>query len=192
MELPRITIDRNVIFAAEKEEDCTEAARELFRLHNDQTIQICISSANLVENNKEGKDIVPEGEWLAYCERIGLIKPQMLDYPFCWEMGSWGHTSATEEGWALEEEIHAILSPQEPLDLCAELQDPKTQRKVRNAKGDVFALWSHIWYDNDYFVTIDGGFHRNLERINAMTSSKLARPVKMMRPDEMVFLLINL
>ena len=42
-----------------------------------------------------------------------------------------------------------------------ELDNPKAWRNWVNAKCDVLAMWSHIWYKGDIFVTTDNHFFKS-------------------------------
>jgi hypothetical protein len=65
----------------------------------------------------------------------------------------------------LERRIQEILFPTIPYDLERDpAENVKFLRKWRNAKCDVQAMWCHIHYGGDVFVTRDSNFLRSKKR----------------------------
>lgn len=80
-----------------------------------------------------------------------------------------------------EEEIHNILFPNTAFkraDYCeSDLNDPKYQKWL-NAKCDVQALWSHIHYGGDIFITSDTNYHKATKKtvLENMGAGIIANP----------------
>ena len=87
-------------------------------------------------------------------------------------MGIWDVTFWDYSLWAdqpmeeLARQIHDVLFPLIDFAYAIYLsKNPgmdsnEAYYKWRNAKSDVFTLWSHIYYGGDVFVTTDKNFHK--------------------------------
>jgi hypothetical protein len=94
----------------------------------------------------------------------------------------------------LERKIQGILFPTIELeydDFCKKCglkpDNRKAWRKWVNAKCDVLALWSHIWYSGDIFVTRDQNFHKETKKLQLIALGA----GKILRPAETIELLVN-
>jgi len=94
----------------------------------------------------------------------------------------------------LRKKIQGVLFPTIELeygDFCKtrglEPENRKAWQKWVNAKCDVLALWSRIWYNGDVFVTRDENFHKKTKKPQLI---KLGAK-KILRPTETVGLFVN-
>lgn len=173
--VPKLTVDRNVIFSVLNRETGHEFASRIFVAHTNRSVAVAVSAANRVENSKSGVPIQPLDALLEDCHAAGLIEPEILDYPLDWEMGLWEHSIISQEGYDLELAIHQVLFPHIPT-YRADDQSVSQKRKVTNAKSDVFAVWGHMFFKRDYFVTKDGRFLDRRERLEGLGAKGICTP----------------
>lgn len=165
----KITVDRNLIIAVQNNEPEKSVMMQIFKAHNAGRLSVGISASNRVENQLDGVEIQGLDSFLNDCKTVGLQNPEVLDYPLDWEMGLWEHGTISTDAYALELTIHEILHPTAPTFL-SDSQPDYVRRRVRNRKCDVFAMWSHIWFERDVFLTKDKRFIKRrvrLEKIGA-------------------------
>src|SRR5207302_1562995 len=75
--------------------------------------------------------------------------------------------AADDEMVELERKIQEVLFPTIDFDYETHNDDPndgKINVKRRNAKCDVLAMWCHITYDGDIFITSDRNFFRKTKK----------------------------
>jgi len=93
--------------------------------------------------------------------------------------------AAGPESISLLERIHGVLFPEEAFELQDVLAaagpnaNPEViERKWRNHALDVHALWCHIHYEGDVFVTSDGVFFRQSKRqpLASLGAARILRP----------------
>jgi len=171
---PTLTVDRNVIISVLNLETGYEFASRIFVAHT-KSVLIAASAANRVENSKSGEPIQPLDEFLEDCRKAGLIDPEILDYPLDWEMGLWEHGFISPEGFDLELAIHKALFPHVATDLSDD-QFAKKRKKVTNAKCDVFAMWGHIFFKRDYFITNDDRFSKRRKQLEGLGAKGIYTP----------------
>ncbi|MES3040916.1 MAG: hypothetical protein V4730_07175 [Pseudomonadota bacterium] len=176
-----LTIDRNVIISVINEESGFEFAKKLFNEHNNGNLSIAVSAANRVENNKKNEKIQSISVVIDMCRDAGLILSEndFLDYPLDWEMGLWEHGLIGKEEYELELKIHNLLFPS-VLTFRSEDQPIEKQKKITNAKCDVFALWGHIYHKRDYFVTNDRNFHKKKAKLERLGANRIIFPKQML------------
>lgn len=173
--IPKLTIDRNVIFSVSNCEPGYEFAARLFAAHKNKSIAIAVSAANRVENNKSRVPIQSLEKVLQDCRLAGLMEPEILDYPLDWEMGLWENGILSQAGFDLELALHQILFPNIPTYLTNN-QSSQLRRKVINAKCDVFALWGHIYFGRDYFITKDDNFLKKSGKLKDLGARHIYLP----------------
>ena len=171
----KITIDRNLIIAVQKHEQEMSAMIEIFNAHNAGLLSVGISASNRVENQLDGENIQPLESFLEECNAAGLRNPEVIDYPLDWEMGLWEHGIVSHEAYDLELKIHAILHPRVPTFL-SESHPENIRRKVKNRKCDVFAMWGHIWFGRDAFLTKDDRFIKRKSHLEKLGARGIPRP----------------
>jgi len=172
----KFTLDRNILIAAKKRESDVDFILKLFDLHSNGNISIAISLANCVENQKDRKNNQSIKDLENMCTEVGLYPvPEFLSYPLDWDMGSWESSIISQEGFDLELDIHKILFPNIVSYRSKEQLKP-LQRKVTNAKCDVFAIWGHIYFKRDCFVSNDRNFHKKSKQLVNIGAKLIATP----------------
>ena len=165
-------MDTNCIIALEKKEESAPYIRKLIQMHKNGKINLRIVAISASEKLPSGTYLLNFKEFLKRIKDVGLSEAKILE-PICyWDMTYWDHCVWGDEKLSeREEEIQKIIHPTYEMtyaDHCKkhgyQIDDPKKWQKWVNAKCDVLAMWSHIWYKGDIFVTIDGDFFKKTRK----------------------------
>ena len=163
----KITMDNNCLISLKKKDGEYAEIKTLIGMHPDQ-IKIYIPAIAASENQQGhmyNADFAQFQEFLVQigCERCELLNP--MAYCGIFYCGYAVISGAEME--SLERKIHYILFPNLPFDYseyCSRFGiDPNSEivnRKWRNAKCDVQAMWCHINYKNEIFVSQDNNYHK--------------------------------
>ena len=169
----KITLDNNCLISLKNKDGEHVEIKALVDLHPHQ-ITLYIPAIAASENQQGGvlhRNFAQFQEFLAEigCERCELLNPMLyLDISYL------DHAVLTDEEMvSLERKIHDVLFPNIPFpysEYCRRLglnsDDGVIDRKWRRAKCDVQAMWCHIYYNNDIFVTQDNNFHKATKKAN--------------------------
>ncbi len=167
-----VTFDTNCIIDIEKQGKPFPYLQTIVHLHNNQKIHlraVAISASERMPDRQYAQNFTEFQEKIA---AAGLEKAEILpsiayaDITFLDRC-----LLASDEMVKLEQKIHEILFPQIEFyygDFCTRRGiDPSVtpaHPKWRNAKCDVLALWSHITFNGDIFVTSDNNFFKQTKR----------------------------
>ena len=169
---PNVTFDTNCIIDIEQRGIPYPDLQKLVRLHNDQEINLRVVAISASERMPVGYYALNFAEFqkkiaAANLENVEILPAiGYLDITFLDRC-----LTASDEMVNLERRIHEILFQQIEFyynDFCKMRGiDPNitlTNPKWRNAKCDVLAMWSHITYDGDIFVTSDINFLKQTKK----------------------------
>lgn len=144
---------------------------------------VAISASERQVNNRRLENF---SEFQDRLNALGLGHLELLRPMLYFDVTFWDFSLWSDKGMqAMERSIHEILFPNIPFlwaDYCAAKGlDPTTvvlDRKWKNAKCDVQALWSHAWQKRDVFVTSDGNFlkQEKLQRLIALVGGRIETP----------------
>lgn len=173
----KITFDTNCLVDLELNEGAVSELRRLVASHDTGQIEISVpgigaserlTDKTFAENFAVFRQRIQE---LAKREFEILKPPAYLDLTYL-DWAIFGGDATIE----LERQIHEILFPEikfkwsdhaetHGLDpnQAADVQH-KEWIKWRNRKCDTLALWCHIYYDKDVFVTRDRNFHKTTKK----------------------------
>ena len=185
MRLMNVTFDQTCIIDIEKNNQYADPLRELIRMHERQEINlrvVAISASELKPDHTYSSNF---DEFKKRIALIGLEKAVILPALGRWDLTFWNH-SVYSGRWLkeLENEIHRILFPNETeySDFCKihhlkETNKDALKKWVRR-KCDVLALWSHIMYNGDIFVTRDKIYSRepNKQKLIRLGARKILEP----------------
>ncbi len=190
-----VTLDNNCIIDLEQNRQATPHLKRLIQMHIDGKINLRVAAISASERKPDDTYISHFDEFKERITAVGLGEVEILATPLYVGLGYVGYSLAGgRELEELERKIQGILFPTiefEYSDFCKKHGlDPdsgKAWRKWVNAKCDVLALWSHIWYDGDIFVTSDKDFHKETvkPRLIELGAGQI------LRPDESLELLVN-
>jgi len=171
-----VTFDHNLLIDLESKDEATsEALRHLVSLHDTAQINIRVAAIGASERLKD-KTYAPD--FAAFQGRVRrlsqrefeILKPLGYWDITYWDWWIWGGEGTPEN--ELEQKIHTALFPETEFkwqdfaqasgvdhDQAVQSQSREWQ-KWRNRKCDVLAMWCHIYYAGDAFITTDGHFHQ--------------------------------
>lgn len=163
----RITLDNNCLISLKnKDGECVEV-QALLELHPDQ-ITLYIPAIAASENQQGAVLRTNFAQFEEFLGEIGCEKCELLNPMFYLSISYLHHAILTDKQMeSLERKIHDILFPNIPFlyaEYCKRFGlDPNNgiiDRRWRRIKCDVQAMWCHIHYGNDIFVSQDKNFHK--------------------------------
>jgi hypothetical protein len=184
----RFTLDHNCLIAIEKQEQPTAAClRSLIARHDAGEAEIRLVATSASERQQGTIPCLRDfGDFRARVARLGLGHLELLTPILTLDVSFLGWSIlAADEDIALMEQLHRVLFPGQPFhfkDAVAAAgpgADPDiVERKWRNRLLDVQALWCHIHYGGDVFVTSDGRFRSQQKRepLAALGAANVLRP----------------
>lgn len=163
----KITFDNNCLISLKKKDGEYNEIKTLVGLHPNQ-ITLYIPAIAASENQLGHVLYTNFTHFKEFLAEIGCEKCELLNPMGYYDISYWDHAVfVSEKMRSLEHKIHNILFHEIPFpykEYCERLKiDPKVMgvdRKWRRAKCDVQAIWCHIHYNNDIFVTSDNNFHK--------------------------------
>ncbi len=167
---------------------------ELIQMHKKGKIKLRLGAISASEKLPKGNKFANFEEFEERINRVGLSKLELLKPIGYWDITFHDWCVYSGEKLAkLEKEIQEIIHPNYEVnfnDHCKkygyEQTDLKILAKWLNAKCDVLAMWCHIWYNGDIFVSSDGHFFgKKKDPLLKLGSGDI------LRPDESVTLLTN-
>ena len=181
----RVTLDRNGLLNLKNGTGEIEGLRRLRELHLKGSIKLCIPAIGASERQRDGTTLDNYSKFEAFLASLGLKDYEELMPMLYLDVCYWDHGLLTEPDMErLEREIQEILFPNVEFRYeayAAKLDQAVTTRlrqRWRNAKCDVLAIWSHIHYGADIFVTEDRNFHKVTKkpRIIALGAKQICIP----------------
>lgn len=168
----KFTIDTNCLIALEKGEAASKFIRDLAEAHAAGKAHVAVVAISASEKPKDGiqpKNFSMFQDRLATIglSHLEILRPMMYFDVTFFDWCLW----SDKKMQLLEKKIHDVLFSN--LDFvwadCEKKLAPSEDAndmfiKWRNAKCDVQAIWSHINYGRDIFVTSDGNFHAATKR----------------------------
>lgn len=158
------TFDTNCMYAieegrpeAKKLLHCVDAARL-------KKIDLALLAISASEKQKGGAYLTSFEAFKTRVANIGLSDFELLKPMGYYDVTYWDWAIyVDDETLNLEKEIHKILFPKQTFEFHCPIDDPLHDlqwRKWINRKCDTQALWCHIHYARDVFVTSDSNFFR--------------------------------
>jgi hypothetical protein len=187
----RLTFDTNCLVALDEDrEPEASCIRKLLDLHETGQVLVRMVASSASEKQRDKTYLHNFGAFQARLTKLGLAHIELLKPLASWGVAFWDWAVyAGGEASELEERIHQALFPSQPFSLreCLDRAVPHVDSSVieakwRNRKCDVLALWCHLHYGGDIFVTTDTNFMKKRERIEQLGA-------KVMAPCEAIALL---
>lgn len=159
----KITLDHNCLIALENNESQSSYIKELIAMHDNRQVVVRVVGIGASERLKGGIYATNFNEFKTRIAAIGLAHLEILQTISYWDITFWDWGLYSDDQMVqLERKIHEILFPNREFDYTKFCQQQglnsnsqEINRKWRNAKCDVLAMWSHIYYGGDIFVTDD-------------------------------------
>ena len=163
----RVTFDTNQLLDIKNCTGDMASLTQLLKFNTAKLITICIPATAASENQPSGGPLDEYSRFSALVSSLPidryeeLIPMSYMDMTY-YDRGLW----VGQEQVELEHKIHDILFHEveyDYVDYIATRSQPVTKcldPRWRNIKCDVQAMWCHIYYGSDVFVTEDGNFHK--------------------------------
>jgi len=181
-----VTLDTNSIIDLEEERDAAPYVKTLISMHEDQRINLRVVAISASERKPGGKYAPNFAEFekkigavgLGHVEVLAPIAYSDITY-FDWCL------AGSDQMVALEREVHRILFPEIGFtydEFCSEYgldsNSGEIDKRWRNPKCDVLALWSHIHHGGGIFVTTDNNMHKETKKtaLIALGAGDILRP----------------
>ena len=160
------TLDTNCLLAIDESRAEAADIRALANAHEAGQADVAVVAISASENQQDGGTIQDFDDFSARISALGLGHLEILPSLSYWDITFWGRSLwADADSVALDKSIHAILFPNVEFtwqDYCrVNGLNPQARPsgRWRNCKCDVLALWSHIHFTRDVFITSDEKFH---------------------------------
>lgn len=167
-----ITLDTNCIIDLEGDGKAAPYIKKLNDMHKDKKINLRVTAISASERKPDGKYASNFAEFKKKIAVIGFERVEIMK-PICyWGITFWNWCLMSSKQMVdLERKIHEVLFPKIEFDykkFCRKRSlnsnSGKIDRRWRNAKCDVLALWSHIYHGSGIFVTMDSNFHKKTKK----------------------------
>jgi hypothetical protein len=169
--LKAFTLDTNCLFAVDESRPEAADVRALASAHQAGQADVAVVAISASENRQGGGSIEDFSDFRARLSVLGLGHLEILPTLDYWDIAFWGRSLwASAQSAALERSIHDVLFPNVEFawqDYCrVNGLNPlaRPSGRWRNCKCDVLAMWSHIHFERDVFVTRDGKFHAETKK----------------------------
>jgi len=175
-----ITLDTNCLYAVENG-TATPSLLELVERGRRGLIKIHIPAISASERQRGGLLLNDFRDFADRLDRCGLGFAQTVEPMAYINLAFIEHCVLIgPENEALERKIHEILFPEisfQASNHCP-ASDSRGIERWRNVKCDVQAMWCHINYGGDIFVTLDRNFFKSTKRcrLERLGAKLIARP----------------
>lgn len=168
----RVTLDTNCIIDIEESRPPAKTLKEILSYSDKFKIALCIPSIQASERSKDGVIAQTFDEFKLKLARLGMAGTELILPLAYWGIAFWDNCLGVDaDSTNLEPRLHDILFPEIPF----HWEEFKIKNglppgagtagtKWLNAKCDVLALWSHIHFKGDVFVTSDGNFLKQTKK----------------------------
>ena len=171
----KITLDHNLLIDLETTQAANDELQQLVAFHDSGQITIRVVGIGASERLKDKTYALTFSTFQDRVRRLSqrefeILKPLGYWNITYWDWCIWGGEGTPES--ELERKIHTVLFPEIEFkwqdfarangvdhDQAVQSQSREWQ-KWRNRKCDVLAMWCHIYYAGDAFITTDDHFHQ--------------------------------
>ena len=182
----KVTLDTNCIIDLEEDRKTAPYTSVLTSMHKNQKINLRVVAISASERQLGGKYTSNFAEFKERIAAVGLGHVGILKPIFYWGITFWNWSLwANDEMVTLELQIHEILFPEIDFNyhkFCdkrgIDSNSGEIDRRWRNAKCDVLALWSHIYHKGGIFITSDSNFHKKTKKpaLIALGAGDIVKP----------------
>jgi hypothetical protein len=185
-----VTLDTNCIIDLEESRAPAAALLNLIAMHEQGVIFLRVAGISASERQSDGRYAPNFGLFRQKLASVGLGGAEILKPIGYWDVTYYEWCLWTNDKLVeLERQIHSILFPNVEFaytDYCAArviMDTNHVDRKWRNAKCDVLAMWCHIYYGGHIFVTSDSNFLNPSKRNSLQTlgAGDIATPDEALR-----------
>lgn len=192
---PAVTLDMNCVIDLEEERQNAPHIRDLLRRHSEGAVRLSVPAIGGSERQPGGTYAENFSHFRRKLAAVGLGTVELLQPPIILDVTFLDWSIVIND--AMEQrirEVQRVLFPHLPYDYgdyCAsrgiERKTPM-DRKWMNARCDALALWSHLHYRGDVFVTSDQNFHAGTKKpaLLALGAGAIVYPAGAARAAETV------
>ena len=179
-----ITLDTNCIIDLGQNGPAAALLKGLIEASRQHQVELAVAAISASEKMQSGDYLTNFSVFEELMEQVGLGGARILEPIGIWGVTFWGHFLWSDDSMVrLFEEIHAILFPNIPFDYDAyrstrKLPPGELDSHWRNALCDDLAMWCHVHYARDVFLTNDGNFHKQSKKpkLVALGAKEILRP----------------
>jgi len=181
----RVTLDNNCLISLKNNDGEYNEIKALVDMHPTQII-LCIPAVAASENQQGGRLHTNFAQFQQFLAEIGCERCELLNPMAYWDISYWDHAILADgEMTSIERKIHGVLFPNIPFEwpeYCKRFGlnsgNGSIDRKWRRAKCDVQAVWCHIYYGGDIFVTQDNNSHKATKKAGllALGAGEILKP----------------
>jgi len=185
----KITLDTNCIIDLEQNRPGAEALKALIDASQRGQVELAVAAISASEKTPSGDYLSNFSEFEERIKRLGLSGAEILEPMGIYDVTYYEHFIYSDDGMEkLLQEVHAVLFPRIPFNhheyrLSRNLPLGELDPHWRNALCDDLALWCHIHYGRDVFLTNDTNFHKQSKkpRLVALGAKEILRPEELSR-----------
>jgi hypothetical protein len=175
----KLTLDTNCLIDLEEQRDGSDVLRDAIDSAVARGLSIGILGISASEKRLKSSAPLGPAELKERLVRHGLDSAEILKpLGFCgltfWDFCVFG----SEEAKNLHERIADILFGNSPYRYNRPDEDGRYQIKHRNQICDCQAIWAHISYSRDVFVTNDGNFYSKSYLLEKIGVNKIVKPIE--------------
>lgn len=169
----KLTLDTNcIVDLDEHRQPAANSLRHLLAAHAAGTVQLRLVADSASEHQRTGSYLAKFGQFHQRLTDLRLDHLEILPAPATLNVAYLAQMVLVgDDEHLLLERIHTLLFPAHPFDFQNALDaassdgDPeRIERKWRNRRLDAEALWCHIKYEGDIFVTTDDNFFKETKK----------------------------
>ena len=167
----KITLDTNCLIDLELDEGAVNELRHLVILHDLGKLSLQVPAIGASERMKDGAYAPNFSVFQERVRKLAQREIELLKPILYWGIGYWGWAIwSGKELNVLHQKIHDVLFPGTEFEWQAFAtahginaeesvnQQTREWKSWRNRKCDTLAMWCHIHYKGDIFVTRDANF----------------------------------
>jgi hypothetical protein len=185
----KITLDTNCIIDLERNRPAAASLRTLIDASRRGQVELAVAAISASEKMQSGDYLTNFSEFEERLEQVGLSDARIMEPIGIYGVAFYGHFLYSDNSMVkLMQEIHQILFPSIPFDheayrLSRNLPPGNLDPHWRNAICDDLALWCHIYYGRDAFLTSDANFHKQSKKpkLVAIGAMEILRPEELAR-----------
>ena len=182
----KITFDFNCIVEIENNGSLVRHLNKIIDYFKNKKIIISIPMIAASEKKQDGKYSSNVNEFLERLKNLNISDANLLKPIVYWGFTFYGHAIYPGKELAdLEKKIHSVLFPKIEYkynDFCKErninIKDKPLNDKWLNVRCDTLALWCHIYYGNDVFISSDKNYFKKtkIKKLIELGAKNILKP----------------
>ena len=178
----KFTLDTNCIIDVDEDRPSAEYIKQIVDAHQKNLTDVAVPYIGASERQKNHGYHATSTDFDLRLARLGLDHLKVLQ-PMAYFDVTFLDGSLLSDGpmIALERQVHSILFSHIEFDYqnyCKKkgIDELPVDSKWRNVKCDVQAMWCHLHYTRNIFITSDQNFHRKAAQLSAIGAGRILFP----------------